>query len=275
MMFHDNDNSYRAGADGADTGDSERVIKLDVAGKTIDTDDADDLVAGNADGFFILNENYFVDVGVGYAITYADGSPVDPDAFETGDSTGAFRQLTQGVVETARNLNTLADVDYLRFVPPTTDHYIIEVKETTFELEVGVYTSDSDAYTGSNALSGSSGTAARTINTGWHEFTAGTTYYLRVDSPTSGLGWYHISYRLRDVPGDAQEPNETPTEAAVLPFGRAQALEATLGSDDQDVYAITVTAGSRYAIEVSETDNYFGAQLDTRNVQFGISMYTE
>jgi len=275
MMFHDNNNNYQPGDDGAETGDSERVIKLDVAGKTIDTDNADDLVTGNADGFYTLNEQYIVDIGTGYAITYADGSPVDPDAFETADTTGTFRQLTQGVLETARNIHTLNDVDYLRFVPPTTDHYSIEVKETTFELEVGVYTSDSDAYTGNNALAGSSGTAERIINTGWYEFTAGTTYYLRIESPTSGLGWYSLSYRLRDVPEDTNESNETPAEATALSFGRTNALEATLGSNDRDVYAITVTADTRYAIEVTELDNYFGSQLDKRNVQFGISMYTD
>ncbi len=274
MMFHDTDNSYQPGDDGADTGDSERVIKLDVAGKTIGTDNADDLITGNADGFYILNENYIVTVGVGYAVTYADGSPVDPDAFETADSSGTFRQLTFGVLETARNLHMLTDVDYLRFVPPTTDHYSIKVKDTTFAVEVGVYASDSDAYTGNNALAGSSGTGERIINTGWYEFTAGTTYYLRIDSPTSGLGWYSISYRLRDVPADTYEPKETPAEATVLALGRTNALEATLGNNDRDVYAITVTAGARYAIEVTELDNYFGSQLAKRGVQFGITMYT-
>ena len=187
--------------------------------------------------------------------------------------------MTQGLFETARNLHSLGDVDYLRFTPPTTDHYVVEVGETDFQLRVELYNSDSSALTGNGGLAGSTGSTGRVINESCYHLTGGQVYYLRVDSPSAGLGPYTIGYRLRDVSEDQYEPdNYSPASPTTLALGRQNMLSATLSdgqdSHDVDVYAITVEAGQRYAIEVTESDNYFGSYLDKRNIQFSLTMYT-
>jgi hypothetical protein len=279
FLFHDIDNNYVPGGDGAGAGDSERIIQTGVPGNATDPDDGT-IILENADGFFLIDPSLILETGTGYTVTYSDGTPYEADGFEVLDIPPSnSRLLSQGIFESARNLHSLNDVDYLRFTPPTTDHYVVEVKDTDYQLRVELHGSDSSALLGGGGLAGSTGSTARIINESAYQLTGGQTYYLRVNSPNSGMGPYEIGFRLRDVPEDQYEPdNYSPASPTTLLPGRQNMLSATLsdgpGSQDVDVYAITVEAGQRYAIEVTESDNHFGSYLDNRNVQFKITMYT-
>ena len=278
FLFHDIDNNYDLEDEGAGNGDSERIIKTGVLGNLVDPEEVA-IILGNADGYYILDPAVILETGTGYSVTYADGSPFPPDGFESLDaSPSGSRALTQGLFENARNLHSLTDIDYLRFTPPSTDHYIVEVKETGYQLRVELYDNDSNALTRDWILAASTGNNERITHESSYHLTGGQTYILRVDSPSGGLGPYSIRYRLRDVPEDQYEPNNHPESPTSLLLGRQNLLSATLSDgpevQDVDVYEITVEAGQRYAIEVTEKDNHFGSYLDKRDIQFGIAMYT-
>ena len=279
ILFHDIDNNYQPGDDGAAVGDSERIIQTGVPGNLTDLDE-ETIVFDHADGFYIMDPSLILEVGNSYSVTYSDGSPFIADGFENLDSSPAgSRQLPQGLFETARNLHSLTDIDYLRFTPPTTDHYVVEVKETGYQLRVELYDSDSNALIRDMMLAESTGNTERITNESHYHLTGGLQYILRVDGISGGLGPYTIGYRLRDVPDDQYEPdNFKPAASTLLLLGRQNVVSATLSdgpeAQDVDVYAITVEAGQRYAIEVTESDNYFGSYLDKRNLQFAITMYT-
>lgn len=269
FMFHDIDGDYTPGNDGAGTGDSERVLKPGEPGNLADPDN-ETIITGTSGGYYQIADAFVVSIGSGYTISYQDGINVTPDGYETLDDLPRNSQvLTQGIYEIARTLHALDDVDYLRFTPPTRDHYIVETGDTAIDLGMELYATESEALTQSSPLSG--------IDTGV-DLAAGHEYFLRVDSPSSDLGSYKIRYRLRPVVDAAEPNNETPDNPTPLSFGRGNTITASLSDlgdgADRDVYAITVEAGLRYAVEVTETDNPFGAYLDARNLQFGITMYT-
>lgn len=261
LLFHDINGNFQPSDDGAGDGDSERWIKTGVSGNLVE--DSADIIAGPAvDGYMNLNPAYVLSVGTGYAVTYTDGSPIPADGFESLDASGPYRLLTQGTYETARNLHSLSDVDYLRIAPDPdkTNHYGIKVKETTYELRVELYSSDSDALTRNNPLASSTGTAERTINPAAYAMTGGQTYYLRVDSPSAGLGSYEIGYMYAAASADASEGDDDRASAKSLTFGRAgvqtRTFHLTEGMD-YDWFSLSLEAGKSYMVEVAEQASYF------------------
>jgi hypothetical protein len=269
FLFHDIDNNYIPGGDGAGTGDSERIIQTGVPGNLTDPD-ADTIEFGNADGFFILDPSVILETGTGYTVSYSDGSPFEADGFEGLDSPpSSARLLTQGVSETARNLHDPNDVDYLRFIPATTDSYALEVGDTGYQLRVELYPSDSAALTRTGALASSTGNEARLISVGAGPLTSGQTYYLRVDSPTSGLGNYEISYQFATPSEDAAEPDNDLATATPLALGRANRQTHSFHDDsstDSDWFALELESGKTYVVEVEEDPSYFGYGAQSRGL---------
>lgn len=259
MLFHDINGNFQPSDDGAGSGDTERWIKTGVAGNLVE--DSADIIAGAAvDGYMNLNPAYVVSVGTGYAVTYTDGSPISADGFESLDVPGSYHELTQGTYETARNLHALTDVDYLTIAPDANNHYAVKVKETTYELRVELYANNSDALTRSNPLASSSGTAARTINADAYAMTGDQIYYLRVDSPSSGLGPYEIGYMYAAASADASESDDDSASAKPLTFGRAGVQTRTFHQAegvDYDWFALSLEAGKSYMVEVWEQASYF------------------
>ena len=106
FLFHDIDNNYEPGDDGAGTGDSERIIQTGVPGNTTDPEDGT-IVFDHADGFFVFDSSLILETGTGYTVTYSDGTPYAADGFEGQDlPPSGSRVLTQGIFETARNLHS-------------------------------------------------------------------------------------------------------------------------------------------------------------------------
>lgn len=275
MLFHDVDGSYVTDSDSDDSADPGRFLKTSLPGNLIDRDDADDIIASppqDGDTLYDINPAYIVSVGESYSVDFADSSTVSPDGFETADDTpGSWRALSQATYETARNLHALDDIDYLEFTPATTDYYEIRVKETAFDLQVGLYASDSDALNEDFPLAIDTGTAARVINPGGTRLDGSTTYYLRVESPTNGLGPYDVGYFFLAATADASEDDDTIGTATALSLGRANAQTRTIEASDYDYFQIDVAAGFNYVIEIVEDPSYFGFGLDNRGLEFDIT----
>ena len=290
VLVHDLNGSFSADQSTEDDADTHRWIKTDVAGNTVAQIEADPLER-DSEGSLVLDENdnfivkdeFIVTAGQEYVLEYYDESPADADAFEDDDDSGSYRTLTLGIDETARTFHTLTDEDYFVLTPDAYDYYDITIRAASLETRVTLFESESDMLTDQNELTASTGTAERIVNEGSGPLQSGTTYYVKVESPTGGLGSYEIGWALRPVPNedpaDPNEPNEDPNSPTPLSFGRDNALTAVIGtglndSSDQDVYEITVEDGQRFAIELTELDNHFASYLDKRNIDFGINLYT-
>lgn len=278
LLFHDlNDDGTN------DSGDTERLISLGADGNMEDPDGADILERDSdtgdplvdADGNYIIKEEYVVTPGAGYDLVYVDGSPVSPDAFETADASGpaASRELSHGTTEIARNLHNLDDVDYLRFTPATTDFYEITVGATTFDLRVRLFNSDSEATIPTGAVASSTGQDARVINPGGTRLEGGSEYYLRVESPTSGLGEYEIAYRFAPIAPDGfEDTDDTKGGAIPLALGVGSPVSRTLEPYDHDWFQITLEEGFTYILSVEEDPSVLGWGLDERGLDPGFRL---
>ena len=283
-LVHDLNNSFVGDEDPEEETDVQNWIKVGATGNTIPISDENPFVSDGSgpiieDGYFVIKDEFKVSVGSEVVVDLYNESPLAEDSFEDDDN-GSYRPLSLGEPEIARNLHSLDDLDYFTFTTGTNDHYDVKIDTTDFQTEVLLFESESHMVTQSNQIAGSTGTAERVINTSRRELEASTTYYLSVSSPEGGLGDYTIGFELRPVPNespaDINEPNESPDSPTTLDFGRTNAIAAVAGDDnDQDVYEIQVTDDVWYAIEVTESDNYFGSWLEKRDIDFKITMYTD
>ena len=279
LLFHDVNGSGEN-----DAGDTQRVVSVGATGNMEDTEDLVIFVQDGVDGppleengFWVIKEQYILDVGTGYAIAYQDGSPVPADGFEPIEIAGpaSSREITHGVTETARNLHALDDVDFLRFTPVATDYYEINVGATSSDLRVALFDSDSDALNNSNFTASSTGTSARAINPGGTRLVAGTEYYLRVNGPTSYLGVYEIGYAYAPVAPDAQEDgDDLKTGATALPLGVGSPVTRTMEAGDDDWFEVQLVEDTSYIVTFTEDTEYFGFGLDERELdpEFRIEM---
>jgi hypothetical protein len=270
FMFHDIDGDYTPGDDGAGIGDSERIMKY--GGSWTLADPENETVITDFTGeYYTIDPAFIVDVGSSFTLTYTDGSPFEADGFEGLDSPPSnARLLTQGIAETARNLHDPDDVDYLRFTPATTDRYAVEVGGTGYQLRVELYPTDSAALTRTGALATSTGTEARIISTGVSHLTSGQTYYIRVDSPASGLGDYEIAYQFATAAADTSEPDNDLASATALPIGRSNQQTHTFHEDsgtDHDWFALELESGKTYVVEVEEDPSFFGFGAQSRGLK--------
>jgi hypothetical protein len=274
-LIHDLNGSYESDGDTEDPSDTARFVKAGVDGNTIDEDETSDLIVSApqaGDEYYDINPDYIVSVGTSLEIEYTDSSTVSADGFETSDDLGpdVSREISQGTFETARTLHTLDDVDFLRFTPATTDRYEIRVAETTFNLKVSVYNSDSDALTDTSSIFSDTGTAERIINPGGTELFGGTEYFVRVESPSNGLGSYEVGFFFQPATADAAEDDDTKANAVPLAVGRANSVTRTFdleyGSFDEDWFSIDLEEGYRYMVEVREDPTYFGGSADARGI---------
>ena len=299
LFFHDVDNDLADTDDGPD-GDSDSAFYYNSAetGNLILADDADLLIADDATGSWFIDDNgdvipmtdsepdttpayyninplYIARIGQGYTVDYVDGSPYSEDAFEPLDiAPNTGRALSQGVYETARNIHTFDDVDYLEITPASSDKYEIRIKETSFDITVSLYDSDSDMYSQSNTLAVGTGTAERVINDGGTFLTGGQTYYLRVEATSNGMGEYEIGYFYKPVGPDPEEDADDLYDTSPdINFGRNNEVTRTLETNDKDIFKLVIPNNDFDLIaEVQEDPTYFDYAADSRNLDFSLSL---
>jgi hypothetical protein len=261
--------------DPGDPDSAYHIVFVDINGNIIPSVDGDPWTPSITPAFVKIKDDFVMKQGQAYSLVYSDGSSVDADAFESGDTNNNYRLLNHGSYETARNLHSLDDVDYFTFTPAASDVYQIRVKNTGFDIKVGLYGSDSNMLTGTYALAqgdGTPGTDTWIVDSDGTFLTGGHPYFLRVESPSSGMGGYNIGYFYKPAAADASEDNDDVTATATeLLFGRDNELTRTLEAEDTDYFEIAVENGVKYIVEVVEDPSYFNYSAETRDIDFDLS----
>lgn len=277
-----------------DDEETERIVKIGAPGNTIE--DAEDIFLPNgygkplivyADGtpvpvqtegddtgfpvaeldgpaFYVVAEDYRLSVGNEYTVVYTDGSNVLPDDFENIDILGSsfYHTMEQGTFEARRNLHSSNDIDFIKFTPSRTDVYEVRIGQGP-NIKI-----DLTSMAG-NVLATGTGNGSWTLNPGGTSLTAGTSYYLRINSPTNRLGEYHIGFFLANAQEDAAEPDSDIANATPLPLGRANKLTHTFHEDssmDNDWFALELESGRTYVVELEEDPSYFGYGAQSRGL---------
>ncbi len=276
FFVHDLNNSLPDDLETDDNSDTSFIANSQATGGLSNPEDTaifelDEVMGGPliVDGNYVFKEEFVLSVGNSYVIEYEDGSNYEADAFEaSNDSPGSFRELSQGTYETARNLHAADDVGYLGFTPATSDDYEIRIKATAYNIRVSLYETDSHAVTDTNARASSDGNTTRVINSSYQGLTGGSTYYLRIESPDSGLGPYDIGYFFTPVGADAFENDDSRGAANPLPLGRGNVQSRTLEPTERDWVSLSVQDGFNYIVEVQEDPGFD----DSRNPVFGFRL---
>ncbi len=226
--------------------------------------------------FYNLNSDFILTPGNGYSVQYSDGSPFAADPYETAEASNSYRELLHGTYENARNLHSLTDIDYFIFTPASSDVYEIRVKDTDFDITVGLYGSESDMFNASGALATpSSGTAARVINSGGTFLTGGVPYYIRIEGTSGGMGLYEIGYFYKPaVPDAAEDGDDVYGTAPTLTFGRDNFATRTIEAGwDMDYFAVNIPDNNwDFIVEVVEDPTYFNFSAESRNIVFDLSL---